>query len=165
MDIWVLIILFQLFCILENSHNKCFEFLRKAKILTMREKERWKEKELNQERGGREFPGGLVVRIWCFHCWGPGSIPGRGTEIPQVMHRKRRKERKRRRRRRMFPLFLILITGRLRFLLRRLPLCSLGSRCSSAPTCGSCAHVQARASPCRIPAEGRAGFAPHKGTT
>ena len=28
------------------------------------------------------FPGGLVVRIQHFH--GPGSIPGRGTEIPQA---------------------------------------------------------------------------------
>ena len=27
-------------------------------------------------------PGGLVVGIWCFHCCGPGSIPGLGTEIP-----------------------------------------------------------------------------------
>ena len=32
-----------------------------------------------------EFPGGLVVRIWHFHCYGPGSIPGQGTEIPQAM--------------------------------------------------------------------------------
>ena len=31
-----------------------------------------------------EFPGGPVVRIWCFHCRGPGSIPDRGTEIPQA---------------------------------------------------------------------------------
>jgi len=23
-----------------------------------------------------EFPGSLVVRIWCFHCCDPGSIPG-----------------------------------------------------------------------------------------
>ena len=30
-----------------------------------------------------EFPGGLVVRIPGFHCHGPGSIPGQGTEIPQ----------------------------------------------------------------------------------
>ena len=29
-----------------------------------------------------EFPGGLVVRIQCFHHSGPGSIPGLGTEIP-----------------------------------------------------------------------------------
>ena len=31
-----------------------------------------------------EFPGGLVVRVWHFHCLGLGSIPGRGTEIPQA---------------------------------------------------------------------------------
>lgn len=28
-----------------------------------------------------EFPGGLVVRTWRFHCCDPGSIPGRQTEI------------------------------------------------------------------------------------
>lgn len=30
---------------------------------------------------GWGFPGGLAVRLWCFHCHGPGLIPGRGTEI------------------------------------------------------------------------------------
>ena len=32
------------------------------------------------------FPGDLVVRIPVFHvhCCGPGSIPARGTEIPQA---------------------------------------------------------------------------------
>ena len=29
----------------------------------------------------REFP---VVRTRGFHCWGPGSIPGQGTKIPQA---------------------------------------------------------------------------------
>ena len=29
-----------------------------------------------------EFPVGLVVRTWCFHCCGPDSIPGLGTKIP-----------------------------------------------------------------------------------
>ena len=29
-------------------------------------------------------PHGLVVRIWCFHCHGPCSILGQGTEIPQA---------------------------------------------------------------------------------
>ena len=38
-----------------------------------------------QELGDGEFPGGPVVRIPGFHCQGPGSIPGRGTEIPQAM--------------------------------------------------------------------------------
>ena len=33
----------------------------------------------------REFPGGLVVRIPGFPCCGQGSIPGRGTEIPQAV--------------------------------------------------------------------------------
>ena len=28
-----------------------------------------------------ELPGGLVVRIWHFHHYGLGSIPGLGTEI------------------------------------------------------------------------------------
>ena len=32
-----------------------------------------------------EFPGGLVVRIPGFHCHGPGSVPGWGTEIPQAV--------------------------------------------------------------------------------
>ena len=30
--------------------------------------------------GHWEFPGCLVVRIWCFYCCGWGSIPGLGTE-------------------------------------------------------------------------------------
>ena len=33
----------------------------------------------------REFPGGPVVRTLHFH--GPGSIPGRGTKIPQAKFR------------------------------------------------------------------------------
>ena len=32
-----------------------------------------------------ELPGGLVVRIPGFHCGGPGSILGRGTEILQAV--------------------------------------------------------------------------------
>ena len=32
-----------------------------------------------------EFPGNPVVRTWRSHCWGPGSIPGRGTKIPQTV--------------------------------------------------------------------------------
>ena len=35
----------------------------------------------------RDFPGGLVVRTWNFHCWGPDLIPGQGTKIPQDMQR------------------------------------------------------------------------------
>ena len=29
-----------------------------------------------------EFPGGPVVRTWCFYRRGPGSIPDWGTRIP-----------------------------------------------------------------------------------
>ena len=36
-----------------------------------------------QKKNFREFPGGPVVRTWCFHCQGLGSIPGWGTKIPQ----------------------------------------------------------------------------------
>ena len=34
-----------------------------------------------KRRGIREFPGGLVVRIQCFHYYSPGSVPGLETEI------------------------------------------------------------------------------------
>ena len=37
--------------------------------------------ERNWRRG---FPGSLAVRTWRFHCPGPGSIPGWGTEIPKA---------------------------------------------------------------------------------
>ena len=40
----------------------------------------------------REFPGGLVVRIPGFHCNGPGSISGQGTEIPQIMTGPKKKQ-------------------------------------------------------------------------
>ena len=42
----------------------------------------------------REFPGGLVVRIPDFHYYGPGSILGQGTEIPQAARcgQKKKKE-------------------------------------------------------------------------
>ena len=32
-----------------------------------------------------EFSGCPVVRTQRFHCWGPGSIPGRGTKILQAV--------------------------------------------------------------------------------
>ena len=35
-----------------------------------------------KHRVPREFPGHPLVRTWCFHCWGPGSIPGGGTKNP-----------------------------------------------------------------------------------
>ena len=31
------------------------------------------------------FPGGPVVRIWCFQCPGRGSVPGQGTKILQAV--------------------------------------------------------------------------------
>ena len=42
----------------------------------------------------REFPGCPVVRTWCFHCCGPGSIPGRGTKIPQATQCGQKKKKK-----------------------------------------------------------------------
>ena len=41
----------------------------------------------------RELPGGPVVRTWCFHCWGPGSIPGQGTKILQAMWHGQKKKK------------------------------------------------------------------------
>ena len=35
---------------------------------------------------GREFPDGPVVRTWCSHFGGLGSVPGLETKIPQVAH-------------------------------------------------------------------------------
>ena len=32
-----------------------------------------------------EFPDGTVVRTQSFHCFGPSSMPGWGTKIPQAM--------------------------------------------------------------------------------
>ena len=41
-----------------------------------------------------KFPGNPVVRTWRSHCWGPGSIPGQGTKIPQTVQwgQKKRKQ-------------------------------------------------------------------------
>ena len=54
----------------------------------------------------REFPGGLVVRIWCFYCCSLDSIPGLGTEIKNTSShympqpkRKKKKERKKKKNR------------------------------------------------------------------
>ena len=33
-----------------------------------------------KNRNCREFPSGPGVRTWCFHCWGPGLIPGQGSK-------------------------------------------------------------------------------------
>lgn len=43
---------------------------------------------------GWEFPGGLVVRTWCFHCWGLSSICDWGTKIPPAMWCNKKQEPK-----------------------------------------------------------------------
>ena len=49
----------------------------------------------DKEKMHREFPGCPVVRAPCFHCRGTGSIPGRGTKIPQAeQHGKKKKKKK-----------------------------------------------------------------------
>ena len=40
----------------------------------------------------REFPGGLVERIWCFYFYSPGSIPGWELRFPHQAKWKRKKE-------------------------------------------------------------------------
>lgn len=45
---------------------------------------------LNQK--DREVPGCLVVRIPDSHCYGPGSIPGQGTEIPKATYSQKKKK-------------------------------------------------------------------------
>lgn len=57
-----------------------------------------------QEEGGnlvrrqasRKFPGEPVTGIWCFHCCGQGSIPGREMRSckPSGMAEKKKKKRK-----------------------------------------------------------------------
>ena len=42
-----------------------------------------------------KFPGSPVVRTQCFHCWGPGSIPGWGTKIPEAVLHAAKKKKKR----------------------------------------------------------------------
>ena len=41
-----------------------------------------------------EFSDGLVGNIPGFHCHGPGSIPGRGPEVPQATWRSQKKKKK-----------------------------------------------------------------------
>ena len=48
----------------------CFNFVNNNHVLLL------------LQRTFNEFPGSPVVRTWCFHCRGMGSIPGLGTEIP-----------------------------------------------------------------------------------
>ena len=45
---------------------------------------------LNQK--DREVPGCLVVRIPDSHCYGPGSIPGQGSEIPKATYSQKKKK-------------------------------------------------------------------------
>ena len=32
-----------------------------------------------------EYPGGPVIRTYCFHCWDPASFPSQGSKILQAM--------------------------------------------------------------------------------
>ena len=45
---------------------------------------------MNQQQPSWEFPGGPVVQTRHRHYQGPGSIPGWGTKIPQVMWQKKK---------------------------------------------------------------------------
>ena len=40
----------------------------------------------------RDLPGSPVVRTQCFHCWGPGLIPGQGTKILQATWHSQKKK-------------------------------------------------------------------------
>ena len=42
----------------------------------------------------RDLLGGLVVRIWQFHCCGLGSVPGWETEIPKAVWHGQKKKKK-----------------------------------------------------------------------
>ena len=44
-----------------------------------RRKRETKEEMINKKGNKGEFPGDLVVRIWCLHFCGLGLIPGWGT--------------------------------------------------------------------------------------
>ena len=46
------------------------------------------------QKYSEEFPGGLVVRHWCFYCCGLGSNPGQGTEILQDVWCGQKKKKK-----------------------------------------------------------------------
>ena len=50
---------------------------------------------VKQKYVSREFPGGLVLRIQCFHCHGLGSIPGQELRSHKLCGAaKKKKERK-----------------------------------------------------------------------
>ena len=51
-----------------------------------------KDQQSQSKRLPREFPSGLLVRIWCFHWCGLGSIPGQGTEILQAKAQLKKKK-------------------------------------------------------------------------
>ena len=42
------------------------------------------ESIIKKKKNCGKFPGGPMIRTWCFHCCGPGSIPGQGTKILQA---------------------------------------------------------------------------------
>ena len=44
-----------------------------------------------KKKGRRAFLSSSVVETPCFQCKGAGSIPGRGTKIPQVQDAKKKK--------------------------------------------------------------------------
>ena len=50
--------------------------LEEKKCIVILEKEASIDMRGTQKEIFREFPGGLVVRIWRFHYGGPGLIPG-----------------------------------------------------------------------------------------
>lgn len=47
------------------------------------------------KRKTKDYSTGPVVRTQCSHCQAPGSIPGRGTEIPQAAPQAKKKKEKR----------------------------------------------------------------------
>ena len=51
-------------------------------------------KRLHEEAPVWGFYSDPVVRIRYFHCHAPGSIPGQGTEIPQLMQHGKKKKKK-----------------------------------------------------------------------
>ena len=62
---------------------------RRSGLLWAAAEERWahlagSKRGSESKQAEWEFPGGLLVSISGFHCHGLGSIPGRGTEIPQA---------------------------------------------------------------------------------
>ena len=63
--------------------------------LNLKKKSSWDElKNITKKTNTWEFPGGPVVRTWCFHCWGPGLIPGQWTKIPQAMQESKKNKNK-----------------------------------------------------------------------